>query len=173
MNIDELLKRRLLFFFASFIFIVIVTISSSYAILNKNNVEKGKVINNGNLRIIFPKGNEIIDNCGYPLTYQQGNSVAPSNIIKIVNNSNKKTSFELYIRTDDNTNSLDINKIYYTINDSEPIILGTKKDSIVFEASISDKEAYILDIKVWASSELINNEDQGKEVDLTFEVLEK
>lgn len=171
MNIDELLKKRLMFFFVSFIFIVVITISSSYAI-TINNVEKGKVINNGNLNIIYPSGEELVENCGYPLSYQQGNSIAPSNIIRVINNSNNKTSFNLLIRTDNNDNSLDVNKIYYSINDCEPIILGLAKNSIVFNEQLDSNEEYILDIKVWASSELINNEDQGKEINLIFDIIE-
>ena len=172
MNIDELFKKRLLFFFASFIFIVMVTISSSYAMNDKLNVEKGKVINNGNLKIIYPSGDEIIENCGYPLSYQQGNSISPSNIIRIINKSDEKTSFDLSIKANINESSLDINKIYYSINDSEPVILGTKKDFIVYSSAIDKGKEYVLDIKVWASSELINNDDQGKEIDLIYEVSE-
>lgn len=171
MNIDELFKKRLLFFFTSFIFIVIVTISSSYAMLN-NDVEKGKVINNGNLRIVYPRGSEIVENCEYPLSYQQGNSISPSNIIRIINKSNENTGYELYIKALKQDTSLDINKIYYSINDSEPVILGSKDDSLVYSSIIEGKEEHALDIKVWASSELIDNSDQGHEIDLTFEVVE-
>lgn len=170
MKIEELLKKRLLFFFVSFIFIIIVTISSSYAILN-SDVNKSKVINNGNLEITYDKGYDVI-NSGYPLSYEQGITSSPSNIIRIKNLSDRKTSFDLYIETNDVDNSLDVNKIYYSINDSKPLILGEREGSIIYTDTIMDGEEYILDIKVWASLELINNSDQGKNIDLKFEVRE-
>lgn len=171
MNIDKLLKKRLMFFFTSFIFIVLATISSSYAILN-SNVDKSKVINKGNLEITYENGYNEVLNSGYPMSYEQGISLSPSNIIKIKNLSTSVASFDLYINVNDVNNSLDTNKIYYSINDSTPVILGNMFDSKVFSDNIDENGEYILDIKVWASLDLVDNSDQGRVIDLNFEVVE-
>lgn len=167
MNIDELLKKRLLFFFTSFVFIVIATISSSYAILNKNNVENYKVINNGRLDIIYKSGMSALDS-GYPMSYEQGIDSSPSNIIEVVNNGEEDTPYHLNINYSSDSNSLDSKKILYSINGSEPKILGSDN---IYRSIVKKNSKEILDIRIWAYNKLVTNDDQGKKIDIIFEVL--
>lgn len=168
MNIDELLKKRLLFFFTSFVFIVLTTISSSYAILNKNNVENSKVINNGILDVVYKNGMNAIDS-GYPMSYEQGINDSPSNIIELINNSNEDVRYRLNINYSTDSNSLDSKKILYSINNSKPEILGNNN---IYEDIVGKESKSTLDIKIWAYDKLVTNDDQGKKIDISFEVLE-
>ena len=170
MNIDELFKKRLLFFFTSFIFIVIVTISSSYAI--KENVDNSRVINNENIEIVFENNQDDVHYSEYPLSYEQGIKLSPSNLIRVINNGSDDKRYDIYIRGDETTSSLDINKVYYSIDGREPRNLGSDITNAVYSGLLAGNEEKVINIKVWAASELIDNNDQGKELDLHFLVIE-
>lgn len=172
MDISSVIKKRMIFFVFSLVFVVFITFTSSYALMNNGYVNSAKVINNGNLQIIYENGELNAKNGSYPMSFQQGNYESPSNIVKIVNKGHFSTKFSVIIKENSKVdNSLEFSKIYYSVNNSEPAILGNQDNNIIYSSDIKSREEYILDIKLWVGSELITNEDQGKQVNLSIDVI--
>lgn len=172
MNISKIIKKRMGLFIISLIFITLLSITSTYAFMNNSFVDNPKVINNENLKITYENGTEKIKNCSYPMSFQQGIKESPSNIIKIVNKGHFSTKFSLKINEiSDDSDSIDLNKIYYSINNNDPKILGETLDGIIYNSNIKSNSEYIFDIKLWVASEFVENSDQGKSIKLKFEVL--
>ena len=55
------------------------------------------------------------------------------------------------------------------INDGIPHIIGNS-DNAIYKDTLKRKETKKLNIKIWVSSELVNNLDQGKTSSLRFVV---
>lgn len=173
MDISSLLKKRVIFFLISLIFVMVITVVSSYAFVN-NEINGEKIINSNNLQIVYENGKVAVEKSSYPMSVDQGIKEAPSNIIRIINKSKYSAKFSLVVSNKDKkNNNLSFNKIYYSVNGSNPQILGNAENGIVYSATIEENKEYKLDVKIWAASEYISNEDQGKKVDLKFEVLNK
>ncbi len=174
MNINKLLKKRLVFFVTSTVFIVMVTIASSYAFSHSDLKSDAVVLNNNNLAVLYENGQIMDDKSSYPMSFQQGIEEAPNNTIKIINNKKFSTNFYLKITNkNEGMNNLSYDKIYYSINNSEPMLLSTSTDGNVYYGQVKGDEEVILNIKVWSALEYITNADQGKSVNLKFEIIEK
>lgn len=174
MNMGKYVKKRMMFFSVSLLFIIACTVAASYALMKNDFVNNDVIVNNKNLQVIYEnRENGIIDSL-YPLSFQQGNLESPSNFIKIVNKKHFSTKFAIVIKqTNVSIDTLDINKIYYSVNNSTPKILGSVEDGVIFTSKVNGKEEYIADVKLWISSELIDNSDAGKKISLDIQVIEK
>lgn len=174
MNMGKYIKKRMIFFCVSFLFVIVCSVAASFSFMNSNFVNNDIVINNENLQIIYENGKKGIQKSLYPLSFQQGNLKSPSNIIKIVNKGHFSTNFAIVIKqTDVSIDNIDINKIYYSVNNSTPNILGKARNGEIFSSTLAADSEFIVDVKLWISSEFIENDDAGKKIALEFDVIKK
>lgn len=173
MNMNGLLKKRLLLFVMSTLFIVIMTIASSYAFSHSKLNTNVVVINKNNLQILYEDGQTTELNSSYPMSFQQKDEISTKSI-KVINKCNIPINFSLNVSNkEESINNLEYEKIYYSINGEHPMILSTFADGIIYYGQVKGNEEYILNIQVWPALEYITNADQGKSVNLQFEILEK
>lgn len=171
MFVSKYLKKKIGIFLSTLIVIGICFFVSIVVNKNNNINTKDLVIKSGNLQIIYENGIDGVKNSLYPLSYQQGIDESPSNIVKVINKGKKTTSFKVYlVEKEQNENNLDVNKIYFSVNNGNPVILGSINDGVIYSANIPKKEERILDIKFWAGSDLISNKDSGKSLNLEIKV---
>lgn len=174
MNMNGLLRKRLFFFVTSTVFILILTVASSYAFTHSDLNSDAVVFNNDKLKVLYENGQVIDENSSYPMSFQQGIEEAPVSTIKVINNKKVATNFYLKISDkEENKNNLEFDKIYYSINGDTPLLLSTASNGIVYYGQVNGDEEVIISIKVWASSEYVTNNDQGKSINLKYEILEK
>lgn len=172
MNINKLFKKRLVFFITSTVFIVLVTVASSYAFANSDLNSDAVVMNNNNLHVLYENEQAAFNNGSYPMSFQQLEEI-PTSTIKVINNKKFSTNYSLKISNkDESVNNLEFSKIYYSVNDSNPVLLSNALDGIVYYGFIKGNEEVVLNIKVWPASEYVKNEDQGKSVNLKYEIIE-
>lgn len=171
MNIDKLFKKRVVFFITSTVFILCVTVASSYAFAKSDLNSDAVVMNNNNLSVLYEQ-EQVIDNKTYPMSYQESSDI-PTSKIKVINNKKFAINYVLKISNkDEDANNLEFDKIYYSINDNDPMLLSSAVDGYVYYSKIDGYDEVELNIKVWASSEYVTNDDQGKSVNLKFEIIE-
>ncbi len=171
---NKLFKKRLFFFITSTVFILILTVASSYAFTHSDFSNDAVVFNNDKLKVLYENGQVIDQKSSYPMSFQQGIEEAPLSTIKVINNKKAASNFYLKISDkEENSNNLGFDKIYYSINGEAPLLLSTASDGIVYYGKVNGDEEVILSIRVWASAEHITNNDQGKSVNLKYEILEK
>lgn len=173
MNIDKLLKKRLVFFCISTVFIVLVTVASSYAFSRSDLNSDAVVLNSSGLKVLYENGQIMEQHDSTPMSYQQGLEQTTYNTIKIINKERVATNYSLIVSSEGNIDSnLSYDKIYYSVNGSNPMLLSSSTNGILYYGKINGEEEEILKIKVWPALEYITNEDQGKSVNLRFEVVE-
>ena len=166
MSMDRIAQKRLFLFCLTLVCVVFVAVSASYA-FTTNPIAEASVYYNNDVKIEFPNGNVIKNNL--PLTYSEGSANAEVTEINISNTTFEKRDFSLYIENLDKENGIDLNKIYYMINDGIPHVIGNS-DNAIYKDTLKRKETKKLNIKIWVSSELVNNLDQGKTSSLRFVV---
>lgn len=174
MNMNGLLRKRLFFFVTSTVFILILTVASSYAFKNSDLNSDVVVFNNEKLKVLYENGQVIEQNSSYPMSFQQGMEKVKPSTIKVINN--KKCSVNYYLKIsnkEESDNNLSFDKIYYSINEDAPALLSSASKGIVYYGKVNGEEEDIINIKVWMSSEFITNDDQGKSINLKYEILEK
>lgn len=173
MNINKLLKKRLVFFCISTVFIVLVTVASSYAFSRSDLNSDAVVLNSSGLKVLYENGQIMEQHASTPMSYQQGLEQTTYNTIKIINQERSSRNYSLMVTSDGSIeNNLSYDKIYYSVNGSNPMLLNSSTNGILFYGKINAGEEEILKIKVWPALEYITNDDQGKSVDLRFEVVE-
>lgn len=171
---NGLLKKRLFFFVTSTVFILTLTVASSYAFAHSDFHNDAVVMNSEKLKVLYENEQATLQKSSYPMSFQQGINSAPESTIKVINNKKLSTNFYLKISNkEENENNLGFDKIYYAINGEEPLLLNSAKEGIVYYGKVDGNEEIIIKIKVWAASEYVTNNDQGKNVNLKYEILEK
>ena len=171
---NGLLRKRLFFFIISTVFILILTVASSYAFANSDLNNDAVVFNNEKLKVLYENGQTIEQNSSYPMSLEQGMDKVRPSTIKVINDKKSSTNFYLKISDkEENDYNLGFDKIYYSVNGEEPLLLSTASNGIIYYGRVNANEETIINIKVWAALEYINNNDQGKSVNLKYEILEK
>lgn len=172
MNISNVLKKRIMIFSFSLIFILICLLVTY--LFNANNSKNDLVVNKKNIQVIYENGKKGINTSEYPLKYDEGNTNSPSNIIKISNKANVNIDYEIVITTDKkDSNSLDSSKIYVSIDGSKGILLSSIEDGVVHNSTLDKKGEDIVDLKIWIAEELVQATDNGKSLGINVEVREK
>lgn len=172
--IETIKQKELGFTILSTFAILIILISSSYAVFT--STQKAKKINNinvGNLQIEFvdtDNGNAINLNGAYPQSDEEGMKESPYTF-KIKNTGSITTSFTIKLQDDtdvineDNcsNNQLDKTKIKYSINDESPVLLSSIEDKsyLISSGSLASGESKTYSLRVWID-ESAGNEDLGK-----------
>lgn len=172
MNTSSVLKKRIILFVASAIFIIVCLLVTF--IFNAYKGKNDLVVNKKNIQVVYENAKKGINTSNYPLKYEEGNTKSPSNIIKISNKANEVISYDIVITTDStDANSLDPGKIYVSIDGEEGRILSSLEDGIIYTSSLQKKEEDKIDLKLWIASELILSSDNGKSLGVNVEVKEK
>lgn len=170
MKINKILNKRFSIFIVSSVIIIIICIFATETIKNSDFVNDYVYVDTDNLQIIYKNGTKNAKNSGYPLSFQQGKEESDINLIEIVNKQDFSTSFSLCVREFDvSSKSLSLDKIYFDVNNNSS---GTLSDDnkCFYTDTIDKKEKMILNVRLWAGSDLVTNEDQGKSINLEFYV---
>ena len=168
MKIESYLKKRLSLFIISFTFIVLLTIGSTFAMLNSKS---DKVNEGSDLEIVYENKNNNLMSSTIPMTKEDGLINAIPNVIHITNSKNYNIKYSLKV-TSENNNTLGFNKMYYSINSSDVQLLSDSNDNIIYEDVIEPDEVVTLNVRVWVGLDLITNDDQGKSLDLKYSIIE-
>jgi hypothetical protein len=171
MEINKLIRKRLLVFTSTLLIIVILTITSSYALAN-NDITKTDIQENTNKLTFKYENSDDLETGAYPMTKELGLETAPVNNVIITNNDKKSTDFSLMLYpTDISDKTIKTDKVYYSVNGDTPKILGDSVDYVIYRGNINANDKEELTIQIWISSERVENEDQGKSLNLDFKVL--
>jgi hypothetical protein len=171
MEINKLIRKRLLVFTSTLLIIVILTITSSYALAN-NDITKTDIQENTNKLTFKYENSDDLKTGAYPMTKELGLENAPVNNVIITNNDKKSTDFSLMLYpTDISDKTIKTDKVYYSVNGDTPKILGDSVDYVIYRGNINANDKEELTIQIWISSERVENEDQGKSLNLDFKVL--
>lgn len=160
MNIDKYMQKRFWIFSLSFVFILLLTIGSSYAITSNAASDVAKKI--GSLHVTFKNSEKAEGTANFSAT----------NII-IENKIAYKSPYSIIITSLLEEDSIDLNKVYYRINNGKPRILGKAEDGIILSDYINPRSSLEFELSVWIAPELIDNTDQGKKLSLNYEVVNK
>ena len=171
MEINKLIRKRLLVFTSTLLIIVILTITSSYALAN-NDITKTDIQENTNKLTFKYENSNDLKTGAYPMTKELGLEKDPVNKVIITNKDKKSTDFSLMLYpTDISDRTIKTDKVYYSVNGDTPKILGDSVDYVIYRGNINANDKEKLTIQIWISGERVENEDQGKSLNLDFKVL--
>lgn len=153
MKINNYIKSKMLYFVISLFALVVLSISSSYAFLNRNKVE---VVTSNNLVVNYKE--------------VTNNAFSKTNTITVYNSGNEKTHFAVYAKGEEDSNSIDINKIYYSINNGVESLLSNSTNGLIYSGYLDKNESIELNINLWIDYDLLENSDQGKSISIDFNV---
>ena len=106
------------------------------------------------------------------MSKEDGLDNAPLNKIIITNKDKKATEYSLMLYpTDISDKSISTDKVYYSVDGETPKVLGDSVDYVIYRGNIKSNDNERLTIQIWISSERVENEDQGKTLNLDFKVL--
>ena len=105
------------------------------------------------------------------MTREYGLENATVNEISIINDTNSTNYSLMLYPTDISDKSIKTDKVYYSINGEYPKVLGDSVDYVIYRGILEGNEKEDLTIQVWIASEKVENEDQGKTLNLDFKVL--
>lgn len=173
MHINKYLRKKSIIFIISIIFIL-GCVAIVYYINNYNNVNELIETNVRNLEVIYDTDNKSLNYISTPLDYSSGITMSPSNLIRIVNTSENKTTYKVYLySTTDNLTGLSDSKIYVSINENDGVLLSSLiDDGLLYTSTIGGNEEQIINIKIWLSSEYITENDLSKSLNLKLKIEE-
>lgn len=153
MKINNYIKSKMLYFVISLFALVVLSISSSYAFLNRNKVE---VVTSNDLVVNYKE--------------VTNNAFSKTNTITVYNSGNEKTHFAVYAKGEEDSISIDINKIYYSINNGVESLLSNSTNGLIYSGYLDKNESIELNINLWIDYDLLENSDQGKSISIDFNV---
>ncbi len=151
MKINDLLKTKTLYFIITLLIVIVLSVSSSYAFVNKNNTK--------------------LDN-GLIVEYKETNSnyLYVEKSINIKNTKNTPNEFNIYVSSLDSDSTISLDKIVYKINDGVESSLKNKNNTSIYTGKLNSNEEINLTLKFWVSYDLLENSDQGKSLSIDINV---
>ena len=151
MKINDLLKTKTLYFIITLLIVIVLSVSSSYAFVNKNNTK--------------------LDN-GLIVEYKETNSnyLYVEKNINIKNTKNTPNEFNIYVSSLDSDSTISLDKIVYKINDGVESSLKNKNNTSIYTGKLNSNEEINLTLKFWVSYDLLENSDQGKSLSIDINV---
>ncbi len=151
MKINNYIKSKTIFFILTLLIVIVLSVSSSYAFVSKNN--------------------EVLDN-GLNVTYLdvKNSSMFVEKTINIKNNKNTSKDFNIYVSSLENNNSISLDKIKYSINDGVEDKLNSNNNSSIYYGSLNSNEEINITLKFWVSYDLLDNSDQGKSLSIDLNI---
>lgn len=174
MDTKKYLKKKIIVFVFSLVFIIVMVGIINNSINNGNIVNSEYTTNVNNLQVVYKNNTKSVNICLKPVSFQQWNEVEETNIVEILNKSMFSTEFSIRIVPEMvSIDSISLDKVYYSINNSEPKLVGSNVDNVIYTNKLGFRKKDKLDIKVWVSRELMNDDDIGKSISYKFEINEK
>jgi len=172
MKIQSLVRKRLLVFCTTLFIVVVLTISSTFALKN-NDISKTEIQENTNkISLKYLDDGTYMKTGSYPMTKDYGLETAPTNKLQIHNKDREDSNYSLMlVPRKDLKDSISVDKIYYSVNGEEPRILGDSMDYVIHRGEIGGNKKKNISIQIWVSAERVDNEDQNKTLNLDFKVL--
>ena len=151
MKINDLLKTKTLYFIITLLIVIVLSVSSSYAFVNKNNTK--------------------LDN-GLIVEYKETNSnyLYVEKSINVKNTKNTPNEFNIYVSSLDSDSTISLDKIVYKINDGVESSLKNKNNTSIYTGKLNSNEEINLTLKFWVSYDLLENSDQGKSLSIDINV---
>lgn len=151
MKINDLLKTKTLYFAITLLIVIVLSVSSSYAFVNKNNTK--------------------LDN-GLIVEYKETNSnyLYVEKSINVKNTKNTPNEFNIYVSSLDSDSTISLDKIVYKINDGVEANLKNKNNTSIYTGKLNSNEEINLTLKFWVSYDLLENSDQGKSLSIDINV---
>jgi hypothetical protein len=151
MKINEIVKTKSIYFVITLLVVIALSISSSYAFVNKNDY-----INSNGLEVKY------IDT--------KATSMYIEKTINIKNTNNESKDFNIYVSSLDDSSSISLDKIVYSINDGVESLLKDNNNNSIYSASLNNNEEMNIKLKFWVSYDLLENSDQGKSISIDINV---
>ena len=151
MKINDLLKTKTLYFIITLLIVIVLSVSSSYAFVNKKNTK--------------------LDN-GLIVKYKETNSnyLYVEKSINVKNTKNTPNEFNIYVSSLDSDSTISLDKIVYKINDGIESNLKNKNNTSIYTGKLNSNEEINLTLKFWVSYDLLENSDQGKSLSIDINV---
>ena len=151
MKINNLLKTKTLYFVITLLIVIVLSVSSSYAFVNKKNTK--------------------LDN-GLIVEYKETNSnyLYVEKSINVKNTKNTPNEFNIYVSSLDSDSTISLDKIVYKINDGIESNLKNKNNTSIYTGKLNSNEEINLTLKFWVSYDLLENSDQGKSLSIDINV---
>ena len=151
MKINDLLKTKTLYFIITLLIVIVLSVSSSYAFVNKKNTK--------------------LDN-GLIVEYKETNSnyLYVEKSINVKNTKNTPNEFNIYVSSLDSDSTISLDKIVYKINDGIESNLKNKNNTSIYTGKLNSNEEINLTLKFWVSYDLLENSDQGKSLSIDINV---
>lgn len=170
MNVNVVLKKKTVFFILTVIALVAIVLASSQAFLKggfNRNIYK---IEKDGLVIIYENSDDFVKSKNDPMSIQDGMSKAQVNTIQIENKTKRSASYELKINEIAQSDSLSLDKIYYSVNGTNARLMSDTQNGVIYQGNLQEYKSDSIEVRVWVGSDLITNQDQGKSVKLKFAV---
>ena len=172
MKIQSLIRKRLIVFCTTLFIVVVLTISSTFALKN-NDISKTEIQENTNkIALKYLDDGTSIKTGAYPMTKEYGLEQAPKNRLQIHNKDKEGSNYSLMlVPRKDLKDSISVDKIYYSVNGEEPRLLGDSIDYVIQRGEIGANKKINVSIQIWVAADKVENEDQDKTLNLDFKVL--
>ncbi len=152
MEINKYIKGKIIYFAFTFLLIVIVGITSSYAF--SSNVDYKKYTNYLETTFVEKKVSPI----------------SRESVITIKNIGDERREFSLYAKALDKENAIEANKIYYSINSGYDSLLSNSTNNIIYKGYLEADEEIDLNVNLWLDIKKLDNNDEGKNIAIDFDV---
>lgn len=151
MKINNYIKTKSIYFVLTLLIVIVLSVSSSYAFVNKNNTK----LDNGLL-------------VEYKETKQ--NYMYVEKNVTIKNTKNESNEFNIYVSSLENDSTISLDKVVYKINDGVESSLKEKNNGSIYTGKLNSNEEIDLTIKFWVSYDLLENADQGKSISIDINI---
>ena len=151
MRINNYIRSKTIFFIVTLLIVIVLSVSSSYAFVDKHD----DILSNGL-------------NVSYVDTKKT--SMYIEKTINIKNTRNNPKGFNIYASSLGDSNSISLDKVVYSINDGIENKLLSYNNSSIYSGVLNSNEEMNIVVKFWVSYDLLDNDDQGKNLSIDINV---
>ncbi len=151
MKIDSYIKSKTIYFVLTLVVVIILSVSSSYAFVNRGN----DVLNNG-LTVNYLEDKKT--------------SMYVEKTINIKNDKVNPKDFDIYVSSLGGIDSISLDKVKYSVNDGIENRLKRNNNSSIYSGVLDSNEEINIKLKFWVSYDLLDNNDQGKNLSIDINV---
>ena len=91
-------------------------------------------------------------------------------VVNITNNTNMSKTYHVYASSLEDSNTISLDKIMYSINDGIESYLKYNNNGSIYYGVLDSNESITLKLKFWVSYDLLDNSDQGKKLTIDLNV---
>ena len=152
MKINEYIRHKTIYFIITLLVVIVLSVSSSFAFLNN----RSDTVSVNNLDVKYK-------------TIKK-NSFYLEKTIDITNNTNTYKTYHVYASSLEDSNTIGLNKIMYSINDGIENYLKNNNNGSIYYGVLNNNESISIKVKFWVSYDLLENSDQGKNLTIDLNV---